>query len=207
MFTGIVETMGRLEARTPTQSGVRLVVACAHWDYRALRGESVSVNGVCLTAVEDVGPDGRMKFDVIPQTLRVTSIGSVGVGANVNLERAARVGALIGGHLVQGHVDGLARVLRVQTHGEWRVTLGMSAEVGVYMAPKGSVALDGISLTLARVGLPDEAGNVEIDVTLIPETLDRTNARGWREGESVNVEADAAAKTIVHFLTHWKARA
>jgi riboflavin synthase len=204
MFTGIVEKTGRVVGREQTPAGVRLCIDGEGWGYKAKRGESVCVNGVCLTAIEDVATDGLMRFDVIPQTLSLTGIGMLAPEGRVNLERAAAVGDLIGGHMVQGHIDGLARVVRIQTEGQWRVTLELPATVGVYMVPKGSVALDGVSLTLADVSAPLADGKTHIDVTLIPETLSRTTLADWAPGSLVNIEADATAKTIIHFLKHWK---
>lgn len=202
MFTGIIEEIGVVESAEMTGSGLALVVAAPQWEYRARRGDSVCVSGVCLTAVEDADAGGRIRFDAIPETLARTTLGAVTVGVAVNLEHAARAMTLMGGHVVQGHVDAVAEVALVTTSGEWRVRLAVPATVMPFLAPKGSVCLDGVSLTLASIDV--EAGCIE--VAIIPVTLEKTTLGSWKAGRRVNIEADMMAKTVVHYLRHFLAK-
>jgi riboflavin synthase len=201
MFTGIIETIGTVTQATPSAAGLRLVVAAPEWTYRARRGDSVAVNGCCLTAVSDAAADGMMSFDAIPETLAKTTLGGLRAGDRVNLEHAATAATLLGGHLVQGHIDGVARVEEIITRGEWRVRLRPPAEMMPYLTPKGSVTLDGVSLTLAEVS----AAEGWFEVALIPTTLEKTTLAAWAKGGAVNFEADAMAKTVVNFLRHFAA--
>ena len=201
MFTGLVQHTGRLAGKTPTDAGVRLLLDPSGWGYRPSLGDSVCIAGVCLTLVATES-DG-WAFDAIPETLAKTTLGDLPVGASVNLEHAATPTTLLGGHLVQGHVDGVGVVTRVlrgdANTGGWRVELRPPADLMPTMIPKGSVCLDGVSLTLASVD--PAAGTIE--VALIPETLARTTLRDWREGDRINVEADAMAKAVVHVMRHY----
>src|ERR1043165_7610028 len=187
--------MGVVRAAEPSAAGVRLVIESAGWDYRPGLGDSISVSGCCLTLAAEF--DGRMRFDVVRETLAKTTLGGLKAGSGGNLERSLGVGDLLGGHFVQGHVDGVSVVERVQEAGDWRVWIRPPAQVMPYMAPKGSVCLDGVSLTLAGVG----SGLIE--VALIPTTLEKTTLRGWKAGHDVNVEADMLAKTVVNYLAHF----
>ncbi len=135
-----------------------------------------------------------MAFDAIPETLSKTTLGSLRVGDRVNLEHAAIASTLLGGHIVQGHIDGVGSVATIKTDGQWRVRVKPPRELIRYMTPKGSVSLDGVSLTLAAVG------PTWIEVALIPTTLDKTTLASWRVGSRVNIEADVMAKTIVTHL-------
>lgn len=189
--------MGSVRAIVPTPRGARLTVDARGWKYRAGRGDSVAVNGVCLTATQAAGRANVLVFDAVPETLAKTTIGALHAGDPVNLEHAATAGTLLGGHVVQGHVDGVATVTAVVNRGEWRVRLALPTELMPFMVSKGSVCLDGVSLTIAAVG------RGWIDVALIPTTLDKTTLRGWKKGSPVNIEADIMAKTIVGWLTNW----
>ncbi len=194
MFTGIVQARGRVVSLTPTDTGTRLTVEHDGLTTPVHRGDSVSVSGVCLTAV-DPSPQ-RLSFDVVPQTLRLTTLNNLQPGDPVNLEPALQAGQPLGGHLVQGHVDGLAEVVALdQAAGQWRITLRPPADLMDYFTPKGSVTLDGVSLTLAAVG--DDT----FDIALIPETLNRTTLRDRQVGSHLNLEADQIAKTVIHWLT------
>lgn len=205
MFTGIIEQQGRVRASSPTPAGVRLVIDSQGWGYRARIGDSVAVNGCCLTiAADPAGAGGALVFDVIPETLRKTTIGALRLGARVHLEHAATPVTLLGGHLVQGHVDGVGEVLEVATGNErrapeaaseWRVRIGLAAELMPYIVPKGSVAVDGVSLTVADLGR-----HGWFEVALIPTTLAKTTLGELAVGSRVNVECDAMAKTIVQYL-------
>jgi len=207
MFTGLIEHTGIISSSGPRPEtpggwgtgGIRLCVAAPSWPYRARRGDSVAVNGCCLTAVFDVGVDGIITFDAIPETLAKTTVGSLIAGDRVNLEHAATASTLLGGHIVQGHVDGVGRVISIDTDGQWRIRIGIDREHMPYMAPKGSICLDGVSLTIAA----QNAAECWIEVTLIPTTLEKTTLGAWKPGTRVNVEADTMAKTIVNYLRHF----
>lgn len=162
MFTGIIEQLGRIQATHATPAGVRLVVDPQGWAYRARVGDSVSVNGCCLTVAADpAAAGGALAFDVIPETLRKTTIGDLKAGAKVHLEHAATPTTLLGGHVVQGHIDGVGEVIQIAEGrgqradvavGEWRVRIGLPGDLMAYVVPKGSVAVDGVSLTVAGLG-------------------------------------------------------
>jgi len=188
----------------------RLEIAAEGWSYHPDLGASVSVNGCCLTVVAAAG--GTLHFDVIPQTLAVTSLGSLRAGDGVNLEHAATPTTFLGGHVVLGHVDGLAEVVEVRTVGEWRVRLLLPGDLGIHAVDKGSIALDGVSLTIARVeDLRGESpagardGTV-VDVCLIPETLARTNLAARKVGDRLNVEVDYLAKLVARQLEWMRKR-
>lgn len=196
MFTGIVQTTAAILDSTLTQTGRRLIVERGSLRGEMNHGDSICVSGVCLTAVEITGD--RLGFDVIHETLSKTSIGSLSVGDKVNLEPAVTPSQPMGGHFMQGHVDGLAVIEAIHTDGgEWRATLKPASDSTALMdsiIPRGSVAIDGVSLTLARVG------EDTFDIALIPETLACTTLGGLKVGGRVNIEADILAKTVVHQL-------
>ena len=197
MFTGIVETTGTLSAVEPTEAGARLVVEPA-WDHHATPGESISVSGCCLT-VADLPAPGRLAFDAVHHTLRVTTLGSFAPGDRVNLEHSLRADSLMGGHVVQGHIDGIGEMIGVERGGEWRLRVRCPSELMPFMIPKGSVAIDGVSLTLA--GVDPKASWIE--VVLIPTTLELTNLREAEVGRTCNLETDPIARTVVHYLQNW----
>ena len=198
MFTGLVQAVGRIAAIEQRPFGVRLVVDANRWDHTPELGESISVSGVCLTIAEPMKPGEPMRFDVVAETLDKTKLGDLIVGNGVNLERACRPNDLLGGHIVQGHVDGVATVTRVQNDPEdWRVRIEPPAELMEFTAPKGSICIDGVSLTIAAL----TAAHVE--VALIPTTLEKTTLHALREGDSVNLEMDAVGKQVVHWLKHY----
>lgn len=187
MFTGIVSGRGRVVSLVKGASGARLVVAPdARWGALA-RGESVAVSGVCLTALR---PGPRLAADLSAETLGRTTLGALRAGDRVNLERALEWGDRLSGHFVLGHVDGVARIAAVRSRGRSRVyRIAAPRELRPFVVEKGSVALDGISLTVARVG----RGAV-FDVMVIPETLRRTTLSLRRAGDGVNFEADVFAR-------------
>lgn len=167
------------------------------WSHVPLPGESIANNGCCLTLVDPVGVHGGlMSFDAIPETIDKTTLGSLKPGDRVNLERALRMGDTLDGHQVQGHVDGTGEVLGVFSDAGWRLRVGLGGGLMKYMIPKGSITIDGVSLTLAAIDV--QAGWIE--VALIPETLDRTNLRERADGDRVNIECDVMVKTIVHTI-------
>lgn len=199
MFTGIVQAKGRLVATTRTPSGLRLEIEPVAWDYIPAPGDSISVDGCCLTVVNAPSSGGRWFFDAVPETLAKTTVGDRAVGDVVNLEHAATASTLLGGHVVQGHVDGVGVVESVVTSPEWRVRFRPPAELMQYMTPKGSVCISGVSLTLAAV----EPKQGWFEVALIPTTLDKTNLKALTPGSRVNIEADTLVKTMVHWMRHY----
>ena len=194
MFTGIVEELGTVEAVEQQSDAVRLTVRATTALEGTDLGDSIAVNGVCLTVV-DVLPDGAFTADVMGETLNRSSLGGVGVGSQVNLERAATVGSRLGGHLVQGHVDAVGHVVRREPGEHWDVvTVSMPRELAPYLVDKGSITVDGVSLTVV------EAQRDGFTVSLIPETLRRTTL-GFREpGDAVNLEADVIGKYVARQL-------
>lgn len=191
MFTGIIENTAKLIAIEGSETLKHLTLAYDWPDVK--HGDSIAINGVCLT-VASVQP-GRFRFDVIKETLEKTNLGELIAGDEVNVERALRAGDRMDGHFVQGHVDGTGRLIsRVADDKEWRLAIEAPEELVKYNIPKGSITLDGVSLTLAAI-----KGKV-FEVALIPTTLDKTTlgkkAIGWR----FNLEADILSKTIVHYL-------
>ena len=194
MFTGLVQSMSRLVSLEPTPAGRRLVVERGSLTTPVAHGDSVCVSGVCLTAVDLT--DTTLGFDVVSETLEKTMLGELQAGDAVNLEPAVTPQQPLGGHFMQGHVDGVGHVTAVRDDPEqWRLTVRPPAELVDYLVPKGSVAIDGVSLTLAAV---HDDGS--FDVALIPETLARTTLGTARPGDRVNLEADILSKTVVHWL-------
>lgn len=189
MFTGLVEDLGRVAAVDATADGARLTLATALAPQIGL-GDSVAVNGVCLTATT-VTPDG-FTADVMHESLRRSSLGALEPGEPVNLELALRADARLGGHIMQGHVDGLAHVTAVEDDGFAKVVTIAPEDPALlrYVVEKGSIAVDGVSLTVARVD--DES----FAVSLIPETLERTNLAQASPGRPVNLEVDVVAKYV-----------
>ncbi len=197
MFTGIVQTTGRVTRLTPQPAGVRLTIDTGGWSPQGGRppelGDSICVSGVCLTVAKiDASTLG---FDVIPQTLGLTTLGTLGPGDAVNLEPAVTPMQPLGGHFMQGHVDGVGRVTHIlDTASEWRMTIEPPPELMPFMIAKGSVAIDGVSLTLAAVH------DSTFEVALIPTTLKLTTLGQRTVGDAVNLEADILTKTTVATL-------
>jgi len=201
VFTGLIQAIGTIQAIEPTEAGARLAIDPGGWSHTPAAGASIAVSGCCLTVAEASGAvGGRLLFDVVPETLDTTALGDARLGSGVNLEHAATAETLLGGHIVQGHVDGIAVVAGVETAGEWRVRLSPPAGLMKYITPKGSVCVDGVSLTIAAVE-PGAGGWFE--VALIPETLERTTLAALEPGDRVNLEADTIAKTVVHYLENY----
>lgn len=188
MFTGLVEDLGTLEAIEAGDEGARLTIA-SRLAGEISEGDSVAVNGVCLTATDVSG--SSFGADAMNETLGRTALGSVQAGDGVNLELALRADARLGGHIVQGHVDGVGTVSATRGEGIARVvTISADGELLRYVVEKGSVAVNGVSLTVARVD------GDSFDVWLIPETLERTTLAGAGEGTPVNIEVDIVAKYV-----------
>jgi riboflavin synthase len=192
MFTGLVAAVGTVAAVDATADGVRLTLETP-LAREIAEGDSVAVNGVCLTAVGVCGE--RFGADVMHETLRRSSLGNVASGGSVNLELSLRAADRLGGHIMQGHVDGVGAVAMVREDGFARVvTIHAGPEVLRYVVEKGSIAVDGVSLTVARV---DDDG---FDVSLIPETLARTTLGTATAGTAVNLEVDVLAKYVEKLL-------
>ena len=187
MFTGIIEHLGTVEAMERRADGARIVIGVPQFETLLTRGESVAVNGVCLTALPLT--DISFSADVSPETLRLTSLGELEPGASVNLERALRAGDRLSGHIVQGHVDTTGALASIATEGAFAVyRWTYPTEFAELIVPKGSIAVDGISLTV----VDPEPGSFAVAV--IPETLRRTNLGSARVGATVNLEFDVMAK-------------
>ena len=191
MFTGLIEEVGILTAPAP-----RVRIACSTILDDLCEGDSVSVSGVCLTAL-DIGPDG-FSADLAPETLRRTSLGDRKSGDRVNLERSVRADGRLGGHIVQGHVDGTANVLRFEELGDgnWWLDISLGSDLDRYVVEKGSISIDGISLTVASFK------NGVLGMTIIPHTYQNTALRERRTGDRVNVEVDILAKYLEKLLRH-----
>jgi riboflavin synthase len=199
MFTGIVEALGRVRTvETGSGGGRRLaVVVPDEPGWRLTLGESVAVSGVCLTVVS--AAPGRLAFDLAEETLRVTTLGTLRSGDPVNLERPLRLDGRLGGHLVLGHVDGVGRVTQVRPEGDGaRVDVEVPARLRPLLIPKGSVTVDGVSLTVAA--LEDDV----FAVALIPYTLAATTLGQRRAGDPVNLEMDVIGKYVRGFVQHWE---
>ncbi len=194
MFTGLVQSVGRVARVETVDAGRRLTIDAGPWQHRPSVGDSISVSGCCLT-VSTIDPNApqRWSFVAIPESLQKTTLGNLSEDSPVNLEHAVSASTLLGGHIVQGHVDGVATVQHINTDGQWRVTLRPEPSLMSSIISKGSVALDGVSLTIASVDLA--AGT--FDVALIPETLRMTTLARWVVSGRVNIEADIVTKTIV----------
>jgi riboflavin synthase len=193
VFTGIVREVGQVAAVHGGSDGARLEIAAPSTAKDLAVGDSVAVNGCCLTAVEVA--DGRVAFDAVPETLARTSLGRLAPGSRVNLEPALRAGEPLGGHYVQGHVDGCGTVRHVDPEGEGRrLWIDAPPEILRYIVEKGSITLDGTSLTVAAL---DREG---FAVSLIPHTLTATTLGDLAPGNAVNLEADVLAKYVERLL-------
>jgi riboflavin synthase len=194
VFTGIVEEVGILRRVNAQETGARLEIACTRVVADAVPGSSIAVNGVCLTAVE-IGDD-FFRVDLAPETLGRSNLGRLAEGAAVNLERPLSLADRLSGHLVQGHVDSTAELLSLEPLGDgnWWLRVRVDAEAARYMVHKGSVTLDGISLTIASL-----EGD-SLAAAIIPHTFQNTNLRARRPGDRINVEVDLIAKYVEKLL-------
>jgi riboflavin synthase alpha subunit len=189
VFTGIVRERGRLVSRNGGSDGVEIVVEAPQTAAGTHTGDSVSIDGVCLTAT-DVS-DGRIAFHAVPETLDRTTLAALQPGAEVNVEPALRAGEPLGGHYVQGHVDGVGRVTETHPEGDGaRLRIQAPAELLRYCVPKGSIAIQGVSLTIAAL---DDQG---VEIALVPHTLAATTLATLRPGAEVNLEVDVLAKYV-----------
>lgn len=193
MFTGLVEEVGHVAAALPSPGALRLTIACERVIDDLPVGASVSVDGCCVTAT-DIDASG-FSVDLMAETLRVTSLGGLAVGARVNLERAMPATGRFGGHLVQGHVDALGTVTRVEViPGTRFLSVEVPPELTRYLVPKGSITIGGVSLTIARLD------GVTVTVGLIPHTLEGTTLEDRQVGDRVNLEVDVVAKYVERML-------
>jgi riboflavin synthase len=190
MFTGIIEELGTVIALTQQSAGARLVVGCRAVLQDATEGASIAVNGTCLTAVE-LAAD-RFAADLAPETLARTNLGQLRSGSPVNLERPLRANARLDGHFVLGHVDGTAQLIALEALGNdnWWLRIRVPTDLERYIVEKGSLAVDGISLTVAEIK------DAEVVFTIIPHTYRHTTLHGYRAGARLNVEVDILAKHL-----------
>ncbi|MCE9609536.1 MAG: riboflavin synthase [Chthoniobacter sp.] len=194
MFTGLVEETGELLALKRTASGARLTVLAPLVSTGAQLGDSIAVNGCCLTVTAHEGQ--VLAFDLLAETLERTNLGALAPGTPVNLERALAAHSRLGGHFVQGHIDTASRILRFEkVNADHRLEVALPAEFAGYVAFKGSIAIDGISLTVAEVR------HASFVVWIIPHTLAMTSLRGKQTGDLVNLEFDLLAKYVERLLS------
>lgn len=193
MFTGIIEELGRVRAIEKRGEDARIVIEARTVTEGSRDGDSIAVNGVCLTAL-DVRADS-FAADVSKETLRCSTLGDLKAGSPVNLERSVTPATRLGGHIVQGHVDARGRFLRAESQGEsWTVRVAYPKEIGQYLVFKGSVAVEGISLTIAA--LTEDY----FEIAVIPKTWEVTNFSHLKPGDEVNLEADVIAKYVERIL-------
>ena len=197
MFTGIVQDVGRVQALESRGGDVQMVIEFDRLDTSGIRvGDSICVQGCCLTATELLG--NAFAADVSRETLNLTTLGDLRAGTPVNLEPSLKAGDALGGHLVSGHIDGVATVTSISGDARsQRIKIAVPADLARYIARKGSVAVDGVSLTVNEVSGKD----LLVEIFLIPETLSRTSLRNLKAGLLVNVECDQMVKIIVQKLS------
>lgn len=190
MFTGIIEEMGTVESLVSGAAGARLKIRCRTVLEDSPEGASIAVNGVCLTAV-DLRPDS-FSADLAPETLSRTNLGKLSAGSRINLERPLAPTGRLSGHIVQGHVDGTGEFLSLESLGadNWWLRIRVPPDLDPYLVFKGSIAIDGISLTIAALD-----GDI-LSVTIIPHTFRNTTLGGYRPGDRVNLECDILAKHV-----------
>jgi riboflavin synthase len=196
MFTGIIEELGTVQSVEHGKTGARLTIACSRVLADATPGASIAVNGTCLTAVE-LG-ESQFSADLAPETLRRTNLGALRVGSLVNLERPLRAYSRLDGHFVLGHIDGTVEILALDALGQdnWWLRVRLPDQLTKYVVEKGSLAVDGISLTVAAIE-GDEAS-----FTIIPHTYEHTTLRGYGAGARVNLEVDMLAKHLEKLVAH-----
>ena len=198
MFTGLIEERGTITAIEQQPDAVRLTVSGVKALQGAHQGDSIAVSGVCLTVVEHDATS--FTADVMEQTLAMSTMRNATVGLAVNLERAAELGSRLGGHIVQGHVDGTAEVLSITPSDDWTVIrFGLSRELAPLLVDKGSITVDGVSLTVSTISAPSEASQW-FEVSLIPETLAVTTLGLRSVGDTVNLETDIIARQVARML-------
>lgn len=201
MFTGIIQAVGSVISTTPTPFGAQLIIDTGDWTCSPKRGDSIAVNGVCLTyAPTDNAATTHLTFDVIRETLERSTLSSLKPADKVNLEPSLTPDSPLGGHFVQGHVDAVGTIADFKhTPDESRLTIQTTPKIMPYLIPKGSITIDGISLTLASVNVSAN----RFTVALIPTTLALTTLNNAKPGNKINLETDMIARTIIHYLTNF----
>ncbi len=198
MFTGIIEELGKIASLEKSANGAKIKISAKIVTENTAEGDSIAVNGVCLTALE-VGKDS-FAADVSDETLQKSTLGRLKTGAVVNLERAVTPSTRLGGHIVQGHVDSRGKFISAVQSGEfWTVRISFPREIGQYLVYKGSVSVEGISLTIAE--LKDDY----FEIAVIPKTWELTNLSSLKAGDEVNLEADVIAKYVERILLYGRA--
>ena len=195
MFTGLIQAVGQVAAIERQESSARLEISSKEIAAQIAQGDSVCINGTCLTVVSF--DESKFAVDVMVQTLNLTSTGSLEVGSAVNLELATRTADRLGGHIVQGHVDGVAEVVAISTDSQWtRMDLSIPKDLMKYVVAQGSICVEGVSLTVGELNDPAD----QISVWLIPETLDKTNLSHKQVGNRLNIEVDVLAKYVERLI-------
>lgn len=199
MFTGIIEELGKVAGLEKHPGGARIKIAARTVTRDSIEGDSIAVNGVCLTAI-DITPES-FAADVSNETLKRSTLGKLNLGTRVNLERAVTPTTRLGGHIVQGHVDSTGKFLQAQKQGDfWTVRIGFPPEMARYLIYKGSIAIEGISLTIA------ELANDFFEIAVIPKTWELTNLSTLKAGDAVNLEVDMIAKYVERILSYHEAQ-
>ena len=195
MFTGLIQAVGQVSSIERQGSSARLQISSKEIAGQIAQGDSVSINGTCLTVVSF--DESKFAVDVMVQTLNLTSTGSLKVGSAVNLELATRTADRLGGHIVQGHVDGVAEVVAISADSQWtRMDISIPKELMKYVVAQGSICVEGVSLTVGELNDPAD----QISVWLIPETLANTNLSQKQVGASLNIEVDVLAKYVERLI-------
>lgn len=195
MFTGLIQAVGQVAAIERQESSARLEISSKEIAAQIAQGDSVSINGTCLTVVSF--DESKFAVDVMVQTLNLTSTGSLEVGSAVNLELATRTADRLGGHIVQGHVDGVAEVVAISADSQWtRMDLLIPKDLMKYVVAQGSICVEGVSLTVGELNDPAD----QISVWLIPETLAKTNLSDKQVGDRLNIEVDVLAKYVERLI-------
>jgi riboflavin synthase len=198
MFTGLIEELGTITAIEPVDDSLRLTVRGPKVVADAKHGDSICVSGTCLTVIEQT--EDSFTADVMAQTINMSAVADLTVGSPVNLERAARAGDRLGGHIVQGHVDGVAELAAITDSEQWRVLrFNLNRELAAMLVDKGSVTVSGVSLTVSTISDPSEKQQW-FEVSLIPETLVATILGGLQVGDRVNIETDMLARHVARMM-------
>jgi len=201
MFTGLIQAVGQVSAIKREETSARLEITSLEIAAQIAQGDSVSVNGVCLTVISF--DKSKFAVDVMVQTLNLTSTGSLEVGSPVNLELATRTADRLGGHIVQGHVDGVATVSNISADSQWtRMDISIPKDLMRYVVAQGSICVEGVSLTVGELNDPAD----QISVWLIPETLAKTNLSKKAIGDMLNIEVDVLAKYVERLIARGQDR-
>ena len=196
MFTGLIQELGKVTKIVTGESSAVITIEAPGSVLQISQGDSIAINGVCLTAIDKHGDS--FSADVMVQTLKVTNLGELAEGSLVNVELSARLDSLMGGHIVQGHVDGIAEVIERQPGEKWeKFVIRIPQHLAQYVVNQGSIALDGVSLTVGEI---DDATQA-LTVWLIPETLAKTNLSQKKIGDTINVEVDVLAKYVQRLMS------